>query len=634
MLELGVLQMFYGIYYNLLGYTMNIRASYSIIMFFTCLGVVFQAKAQNHAFISDLLLKPMAEIERVDSKSLIKEIKAEELYLYKILGQARTDLGTLLAVFEQNSQSTQQDPQASFIAKRYIVERLQLVVEQQALLVTIVKGFNAGFHGDHLFYYPEIELKFINACNMHKDIDIEDLKLHHMRALKKKFVAVNRYVKTYCRMHRIKSYDMPLFNNIILFNERIVELVLDEHFFRADWYDSLTDIVYHRPIEFMSEHKALSIAVGVVAAGVFYYYVIKPKWDEYCMYQNLSKIYDMKHLKTVRQDGADCGYHAMLNALIKANCSDSKEAQKFLTDKKLHDTVIGQWKKFIEKRREAYKEAAEEKGFDDKTLRAKGFKHKHGSEWLHVGEIRALLDEDNKMLVPLAQALGVDELEEPFIVERVRDTPNFHTAFYQKSLGNQADAFKRTKKPQHMMVMIPGHYIAVSIEQDTTKKHGVSIELIDSMWGNYTDHDVVTELINLFAQKNALKKVRDKVKKHENFAGIFTWADNANNALDLNHSPQGALRNLRGGINDARQAGLLGNQRVRDRLEQTFVNLRDAVIALNPNGGHHVVIDRDEHGVPMALDIDFDRCATFDQFIEQATGIAGDGPGDNNVNDE
>jgi len=572
----------------------------------------------SQIYATDFLLDSTQALidNTIDSKAYSKEIKAEDLHVYKILEQAKIDIGVMLSALEHD---TQRDPKLHILAKRQIFERLQLLAEQQALLITIIHGFNVGFHGDHLFYYPEIELKFVNACNLHKDIDIQDLKLHHVRALKKKFISVNRYVKTYCRTHRIKSDDIALFNNIILFNQKLTDLVLDEQCFNVDWYDSLIDMVYHRPLEFIGENKAVSVAIGAIAVGLLYYYVIKPKWDEYWMFQNLNKIYDMKHLKTVRQDGADCGHHALLNALIKANCTQ-EQAEQLLTDKKLHDVVIGHWKEFIADRRKAAKEAGEEKGFDEKTLRKKRFKHEQGSEWLHDGEVAALLQNDQ--LKVFADEIGIEtaDVKRPFIVQRSFKSHDFYKAFYREELGQQVETFKRTHEPQHMMVMIPGHYIAVSLEADIEKKQGVNVELMDSMWGNYTDHPVVEELTNLFAQKNALKKMRDKVKEREALAEIFVPLDKAQGVIDhaiegdygdLAHAPENALRHLRECVLEAHDHKILARKHVRDRLGRCFRNLR--VFARAHRSDHRVALED-------GTNINFDTCTTVDDFIGKITG--------------
>jgi len=460
----------------------------------------------------------------VTPKTFIKNIKAENLQIYKILSQAKNALNALLPLIAVN------DP----LVKADIAARMEQINDALRLLESIAQGFNAGYQGDHLFYYPEIEYKFINACNLCSDIDETELKPTHIRYLKRKFKSVDNYIKAYIRTRRIKECDLQLFNTIVRFNQLLTERILDEQYFNVDTYDQVIDFFYHRPLEFFKEHKAVSIALGVIGTGLLYYYVIKPRLDDWNLTYNFNKVYYMTQFKAVRQKGiAECGYNAMFNTFILANCRTEKQAKALLQDVKLHDKVIKKWKKIVVKERKAKPGAAKKqlekklnKKLTDKEV-AKYLKNKvgykvgdlEGEGDIDVGEMGLILRDDEN-LADIADALSVDidDLERPFIVERVHSAPDFRAKNPLKARSRdlhlndeliaRIQRFNKKKQAEYFVLDTDGHYISLALKPDANKKYGVNIQIVDSMNSNDTQDDAVVEIADLFLQKNALKSCR------------------------------------------------------------------------------------------------------------------------------
>lgn len=98
--------------------------------------------------------------------------------------------------------------------------------------------------------------------------DIDDIDPHILRAFAKKITACNKYITS----HRSSSLH-DLFNAIAQFNQMITLCLEDAVSERLGVVDYVIDYLIDRPMEFVAEHKALSICcAGAALAGALYLY--------------------------------------------------------------------------------------------------------------------------------------------------------------------------------------------------------------------------------------------------------------------------------------------------------------------------------------------------------------------------
>jgi len=414
-----------------------------------------------------------------------KPIVLANLSLYKLLDLIRFNIDHVLHDDVGNINTDGKKGKELFTA-------LGVADEALRLMGAIVDDLNAGSFS----YNPEIEYQFLKVCNFLKDVDLTEIEPSHIRALKDHVKKLNHYVTLYClsRKEFLRKEDLELFNKMSKFNQILTLCLLNEDYLDIDFIDKALDVMIYRPLEVMSDHPYITmLTIAVIAAAAVGYFYVYPRWFGS---QNLNKDYDVTQLEgALQNDGSSCGYFAIVHEVINKNAKNEQDAQRMLELFKANpETILQPLKQFIEEKRQRAIDTQKRNGNSatNKMLPGKGL--------IDDDEITLILN-NQQLMNHISQTFncGALKVDNVAVVSRFDSNVLLTDPTYQ-AFEDSVNKLKQSNIPQHIVLNTGGHWVGVSIYPDNTKKHGIRIDVVNSMPWNITDAAPVNDLLRYYAR--------------------------------------------------------------------------------------------------------------------------------------
>ncbi len=214
--------------------------------------------------LSSVGLSVLAGIDRQAGKA----INIHSLHLYKMLNNFREVIAQRVLAGSLPDQNES--------AVRSLLAPLELVEDAIKKMHEIVQTFNSDdfYAHENQNRNLEIQYKFVNACNLLKDV--EKVEPRHLRSLCAKFEIFDQYVRAYCLREKsfLNSGEIDLLNKITQFNQiLLLHLLKDEHL-NLRFTDGFVDVVFYSPLEFITENP-VSTLVSLIAIGGVTWFIVK-----------------------------------------------------------------------------------------------------------------------------------------------------------------------------------------------------------------------------------------------------------------------------------------------------------------------------------------------------------------------
>ena len=419
-------------------------------------------------------------------------IVVSELNLYKLLYAASKNIDEVVKDSLVKQDDSGDQSKAFLIALDLVNEAMQLMEQVVAAINKQAFSFN-----------PDIEYHFLKVCNYPKDVDMEDLAPRHIRDVRQRVKKFNQYVTLYCINHKnfLGEEDLALFNKILRFNHILLLCILREDYFDISILSLLMDTIVFQPWEFICKHPYLVMTVvAIIIAAVIYFYVY-PRWFSL---RNLNKEYDVMQVEGARQnDGSSCGYYGLLHALINRNAKNEEERQQLLERIKNNPDVIKPWRDHMDAIRAEFMEVGIPSDRKDPF---------ESINLLDSYQIAAIRDDHalvNKVMQPLlgrpadvSNVVVVDTFAGDGVYnKKTEKMMNVHNNQKEQIIRDSVQNLQEESIPQHVVLRIPGHWIAVSVESDDNKRHGIQARIINSTRGNVTNNSKVSRLLQEYQPK-------------------------------------------------------------------------------------------------------------------------------------
>ncbi|NDD54924.1 hypothetical protein EBZ39_13845 [bacterium] len=220
------------------------------------------------------------------------------LHLYQVLSKADSYLKGLLAASVNDSLEDNDAMHPLLAASVSCTEAMNNIKR-------ITELFNEG----DVEEAAQFEAYFLRLCNVFKSYG-NNVKPRHLRRLGtsvKKFrdLVVKYFID---RRSLMTADEAELCKEMLSLCSRLRFCLLRTEYFDMPFIDLLTDALVFRPVEWVSEHK-LAVAAMVIAAGLIYYFYIRPK----------SIASDSRGIRVehgARQRPHQCAVYALTNALL------------------------------------------------------------------------------------------------------------------------------------------------------------------------------------------------------------------------------------------------------------------------------------------------------------------------------
>lgn len=197
---------------------------------------------------------------------------------------------------------------------------LQLAEKAQTLLANIIHDFN-GTSGHNLV----IQQKFMQAYNATLP---EYIRPKDLRLFAKNIIEFDSFLDAFAKQRRwtLTTQELVLIQKIRLLNSLLTKGVLHCEFLPIETKEYVLDAFVHRPCEFAKKHKrALLCAAGVLVVAGLSYYIVYPQLIRWGLGNKNKNFNCYQFIGLDQKHGADCGYFAMLHAMLMIKFGDDKK---------------------------------------------------------------------------------------------------------------------------------------------------------------------------------------------------------------------------------------------------------------------------------------------------------------------
>jgi|GEM_PF-4566407 len=521
-----------------------------------------------------------------------KVIEHEKLHLYQILVEIKAVL--LSDAIRDYQSSESEGSQTTVSAHDFISIKSPLKIIDSAL--QDIRDIVTSLNNEVLASSFEIEYMFINMCNFLQDKKIIPQSLRELKREIDRFdFSINEF-RTKKRYY-LKPDAIELLIKMTHFNRLLVQHVLNDDYFDLSMKDVALDLVYHRPLEFISRHKMAfclgTLAVCGIIAGVYGY----PAYISYQLANRNPNYPEMRQLHGFTQPvrSADCGYYAAVHTLLMMNAglnADPAVMQEHLNRITSINGVVAQLKTIND-----------------------------GADWIDGNQVLNILNQNAIQHCAVAfQAIGL--LPQNLDFQDIHMIENAGLLLrgqgIQQGLIDAINRFRTLNRPQGIVLLLAGnragqhgHWVSLRLQRNA---EGVLQPiLVNSKLSNITDYQIVNQVIQLFAHQ--------PIQSQYGLVNITLPLDDAGGVLDNDaHNGteaaryQSATRHLARAIEriQAADEGQRAQELAfyRDRMTALFTRIRTDALRLDI---HQVIIDHRHQ-------IDFDLVQNLDQFIETILG--------------
>jgi hypothetical protein len=171
----------------------------------------------------------------------------------------------------------------------------------------------------------EIQYKFINACNLLKDV--KHIEPRHLKKLHNHFEQFDEFVKNYCLSARdfLCHAEVDICNKITKFNHILLSRLLNKNYLKSNFTDVFADYFFYRPFEFVCTHPFIIAGLLVVSGLLVRHF-------GYAEITNRNETVDVVQFRVRNQYRLDCGPHSLFNLSCLINGENEEQIRMLLAN--------------------------------------------------------------------------------------------------------------------------------------------------------------------------------------------------------------------------------------------------------------------------------------------------------------
>ncbi|MFA5074873.1 MAG: hypothetical protein WC436_02105 [Candidatus Babeliales bacterium] len=395
--------------------------------------------------------------------------------------------------------------------------------------LNLFSSLHAKLNDNHFFCNSNRKIinMFLDICQDLKNF--EQIKIRDLRALRYKVLDFDNYLADYkhiIRIPKLSEQEVQFMADLKAFNKNLLDFLLNSSFLNANFDEKFVDLFFYRPRDFVCRHKLFFGVTTCLAASILGscigYKLLNCKDSGH-----ISKYKDFTiQLRATPQSGAECGLHAIKNALIFKLFDNQEDIEKMLKDKDFENYLLKICREYvlqireeecvralpkIQERIDVLKAQIETGIFDKKLSKEKKLELKKeqnnkkdlerrrgNTSWLDDGEISRCIDY-------LSRERSGDNDKDLFDIPAfVLGSSKENNARIFESL-NSTDSDRIPRKinfkingSESIIVRDGGHWFAAKLIKDPDSEKGIKIIVTNSLSGNLKNSESLKQIVDWY----------------------------------------------------------------------------------------------------------------------------------------